>query len=45
LAAAGLEGLVGAKPGPHGGHKLTEAVLAWAEEHLAPKSKSLTPLI
>ena len=35
LAAAGLEGLVGAKPGPHGGHKLTETVLAWAEEHLA----------
>jgi transposase len=34
LAAAGLEGLVGAKPGPHGGHKLTEAVLAWAEEYL-----------
>lgn len=35
LAAAGLEGLVGAKPGPHGGHKLTEEVLAWAEEYLA----------
>ena len=35
LAAAGLEGLVGAKPGPHGGHKLTEAVLAWAEDRLA----------
>jgi transposase len=35
LAAAGLEGLVAAKPGPHGGHKLTEAVLAWAEEYLA----------
>ena len=35
LAAAGLEGLVGAKPGPHGGHKLTEAVLVWAEDQLA----------
>jgi transposase len=35
LAAAGLEGLVGAKPGPHGGHKLTEAVLVWAEDRLA----------
>jgi len=34
-AAAGLEGLVGAKPGPHGGHKLTETVLAWAEDRLA----------
>jgi transposase len=35
LAAAGLDGLVAAKPGPHGGHKLTEAVLAWAEDELA----------
>ena len=35
LAQAGLEGLVGAKPGPHGGHKLTGAVLAWAEDQLA----------
>jgi transposase len=35
LTATGLEGLVAAKPGPHEGHKLTEAVLAWAEEHLA----------
>jgi transposase len=35
LASAGLEGLVGAKPGPRGGHKLTEAVLAWAEDRLA----------
>lgn len=35
LAASGLEGLVGAKPGPRGGHKLTEAVLAWAEDRLA----------
>jgi transposase len=35
LAASGLEGLVAAKPGPHAGHKLTEAVLAWAEQQLA----------
>jgi transposase len=35
LTTSGLEGLVAAKPGPHGGHKLTEAVLAWAEEQLA----------
>jgi transposase len=35
LAAAGLDGLVGGKPGPHGGHKLTEQVLAWAEDQLA----------
>ena len=34
LADAGLEGLVAAKPGPHGGHKLTETVLGWAEEQL-----------
>ena len=35
LASSGLEGLVPAKPGPRGGHKLTEQVLAWAEEQLA----------
>jgi transposase len=35
LAATGLEGLVGAKPGPRGGHKLTGEVLAWAEDQLA----------
>lgn len=34
LAAAGLEGLVAAKPGPHGGHKLTETILIWAREQL-----------
>jgi transposase len=34
LAEAGLEGLVAAKPGPHAGHKLTEEVLAWAQEQL-----------
>ena len=35
LGASGLEGLVPARPGPRGGHKLTEQILAWAEEQLA----------
>jgi transposase len=35
LEASGLEGLVPARPGPRGGHKLTEEILAWAEEQLA----------
>jgi len=35
LDRAGLEGLVPARPGPRGGHKLTEEILAWAEEQLA----------
>ena len=35
LERSGLEGLVPARPGPRGGHKLTEEVLAWAEEQLA----------
>jgi transposase len=35
LAESGLEGLVPARPGPRGGHKLTDQVLAWAEQHLA----------
>jgi hypothetical protein len=35
LESSGLEGLVPARPGPRGGHKLTEEVLAWAEEQLA----------
>jgi transposase len=34
LAEAGLDGLVAAKPGPRGGHKLTDEVLAWAEQQL-----------
>jgi transposase len=34
LAEAGLDGLLAAKPGPRGGHKLTEEVLAWAEQQL-----------
>ena len=35
LERSGLEGLVPARPGPRGGHKLTEEILAWAEEQLA----------
>jgi transposase len=35
LAASGLEGLVPAKPGPRGGHKLTEQICAWAEQQVA----------
>jgi transposase len=35
LERSGLEGLVPARPGPRGGHKLTEEILAWAEERLA----------
>lgn len=35
LDDAGLEGLVPDKPGPRGGHKLTEQVCAFAEEVLA----------
>jgi transposase len=35
LERSGLQGLVPARPGPRGGHKLTEEILAWAEEQLA----------
>ena len=35
LDASGLEGLVPARPGPRGGHKLTDQICAWAEERLA----------
>jgi transposase len=35
LERSGLEGLVPARPGPRGAHKLTEEILAWAEEQLA----------
>jgi len=35
LERSGLEGLVPARPGPRGPHKLTEQILAWAEERLA----------
>jgi transposase len=35
LESAGLEGLVPARPGPHGASKLTEEICAWAEQQLA----------
>jgi transposase len=35
LEHSGLEGLVPARPGPRGAHKLTEQILAWAEQQLA----------
>src|SRR6266550_6956928 len=35
LAESGLDGLVPAKPGPRGGHKLTGQILTWAEQQLA----------
>ena len=38
LESSGLEGLVPARPGPRGAHKLTEEICAWAEEHLAARA-------
>src|SRR5213080_3086780 len=35
LAESGLDGLVPARPGPRGGHKLTGEILAWAEQQRA----------
>jgi hypothetical protein len=35
LAESGSEGLVPARPGPRGGHKLTEQILTWAEQRVA----------
>lgn len=35
LEEHGLDGLVGAKPGPRAGHKLSEQVCAFAEQQLA----------
>jgi transposase len=35
LEEAGLDGLVAAKPGPRGGHKLTDEACAFAHEQLA----------
>src|SRR5580700_7872445 len=35
LERSGLEGLVPARPGPRGAHKLTAEILAWAEQALA----------
>jgi transposase len=34
LEERGLDGLVGAKPGPRRGHKLTEQILTWCEDRL-----------
>jgi transposase len=34
LESAGLQGLVPARPGPRGASKLTEEILAWAQEQL-----------
>ncbi len=49
LERAGLEGLVPARPGPRGPHKLTEAILTWAEQQLAAspglRPAQLAPLI
>ena len=35
LERSGLEGLVPARPGPRGPHKLTDQILTWAEQQLA----------
>src|SRR4249919_3571983 len=35
LERSGLEGLVPARPGPRGAHKLTDQICAWAEQQLA----------
>jgi transposase len=35
LQQSGLEGLVPARPGPRGPHKLTDQILTWAEQQLA----------
>jgi transposase len=35
LESAGIEGLVPARPGPRGAHKLTDEICAWAEQRLA----------
>ena len=35
MESSGLEGLVPARPGPRGGHKLTEEICAWAQQQLA----------
>ncbi len=49
LERSGLEGLVPARPGPRGAHKLTDQVLAWAEQQLAAdpglRPAQLVPLI
>ena len=49
LERSGLEGLVPARPGPRGAHKLTEEICAWAERQLAAgpglRPAQLVPLI
>src|SRR6201981_1310527 len=49
LEHSGLEGLVPARPGPRGPHKLTGEILAWAEQQLAAspglRPAQLVPLI
>src|SRR6266705_2409443 len=48
-AASALEGLVPARPGPRGPHKLTGQILTWAEQQLAAspclRPAQLVPLI
>ncbi len=49
LERSGLDGLVPARPGPRGAHKLTDQILAWAEQQLAAdpglRPAQLVPLI
>ena len=49
LERSGLEGLVPARPGPRGPHKLTGQILTWAEQQLAAspglRPAQLVPLI
>jgi transposase len=49
LERSGLEGLVPARPGPRGPHKLTDQILTWAEQQLAAgpglRPAQLVPLI
>src|SRR5208282_17996 len=49
LERSGLEGLVPARPGPRGPHKLTGQILSWAEQQLAAspglRPAQLAPLI
>ena len=49
LERSGLEGLVPARPGPRGGHKLTGQILTWAEDQLAAdpalRPAQIAPLI